>query len=221
MPAREVGGDLYDFFLLDDRRLFFMVGDVAGKGLSASIFMAVSKALYKSAMLRAPRADIGDIMTTANAEVSRDNREMLFVTAFAAILDLHSGELSYCNAGHDNPFRLHPPPAGLSRIEDGDGPPLCAVSDFDYRGARCQLAPGEMLCLMTDGVTEAQTPAGQLYGNERLQRLLQDLQHRGVDARTLVEAVQADVAAFAAGGEPADDLTILALRWNGPTGRAA
>ncbi len=83
IPAREVGGDLYDFFRLDDRRLFFLVGDVAGKGLSASIFMAVSKALYKSTMLRAPGADIGELMSVANAEVSRDNPEMLFVTAFA------------------------------------------------------------------------------------------------------------------------------------------
>ena len=92
------------------------------------------------------------------------------------------------------------------------------MPDFDYRGARTRLLPGEMLCLMTDGVTEAQTPSGQLYGNERLQHLLQDLLHRGVGARRLVEALQADVAAFAAGGEPADDLTILALRWNGPAG---
>ena len=120
IPAREVGGDLYDFFRLDERRLFFLVGDVAGKGLSASIFMAVSKALYKSAMLRAPAADIGDIMTAANAEVSRDNPEMLFVTAFAGILDLESGELDYCNAGHDNPYLTHPgDSAAVRRIEDG------------------------------------------------------------------------------------------------------
>ncbi len=220
-PAREVGGDLYDFFMLDEHRLFLLIGDVAGKGLSASIFMAVSKALYKSAMLRAPQADIGAIMAVANAEVSRDNPGNLFVTCFAAVLDLHSGELHYCNAGHDNPYRLHGSYAAPQRIEDGDGPPLCAMPDFDYRGARTQLLPGELLCLMTDGVTEAQTRAGQLYGNERLQHLLLELQRRGVGARALVEALQADVTAFAAGGEPADDLTILALRWNGPQGAAA
>src|SRR4029079_6625962 len=107
-PAREVGGDLYDYFMLDDDRLFLLIGDVAGKGLTASIFMAVSKALYKGLMIRTPRADIGDIMTAANAEVSRDNVEMLFVTVFAAILDLRSGELAYCNAGHENPFVMRP-----------------------------------------------------------------------------------------------------------------
>jgi adenylate cyclase len=220
-PAREVGGDLYDFFMLDARRLFLLVGDVAGKGLSASIFMAVSKALYKSAMLRAPDADIGAIMRVANGEVSRDNPGSLFVTCFAAILDLQDGVLSYCNAGHDNPYRLHPGHGTLRCIDDGDGPPLCAMPDFDYRGASIQLLPGEMLCLMTDGVTEAQTPDGQLYGNERVQQRLLQLQQRGVGARALVEALQADVNAFAAGAEPADDLTILALRWKGPAGVAA
>ena len=220
-PAREVGGDLYDFFMLDERRLFLLIGDVAGKGLSASIFMAVSKALYKSAMLRAPQADIGAIMAVANAEVSRDNPGSLFVTCFAAILDLDSGELHYCNAGHDNPYRLHAGYAAPRRIEDGDGPPLCAMPDFDYRGADTRLLPGELLCLMTDGVTEAQTADGRLYGNQRLQPLLLDLQRRGATPGEVVDALRADVAAFAAGAEPADDLTILALRWNGPQGAPA
>jgi adenylate cyclase len=220
-PAREVGGDLYDFFMLDERRLFLLVGDVAGKGLSASIFMAVSKALYKSAMLRAPDTDIGAIMAVANGEVSRDNPGSLFVTAFAGILDLQSGVLSYCNAGHDNPYRLHPSYDKPRHIDDGDGPPLCAMPDFDYRGASLQLLPGEMLCLMTDGVSEAQTPDGQLYGTSRVQQRLLELQQRGVGAQALVETLQADVNAFAAGAEPADDLTILALRWNGPAGAAA
>ena len=220
-PAREVGGDLYDFFRLDADRLFLVIGDVAGKGLSASIFMAVSKALYKSAMLRAPQADIGQIMRVANAEVSRDNPEMLFVTLFAAILDLASGELHYCNAGHDNPYRLHPTRPVPARIEDGDGPPLCAMSDFAYRGAMCQLLPGEMLCLMTDGVTEAQNPAGELYGPARAELKLIELGQSEVGAQALVMALQADALAFAAGAEAADDLTILALRWLGPLPHAA
>jgi adenylate cyclase len=216
IPAREVGGDLYDFYRLDERRLFFMVGDVAGKGLSASIFMAVSKALYKSAMLRAPAADIGDIMTVANAEVSRDNPEMLFVTAFAGILDLESGDLDYCNAGHDNPYVTHPDSAAVRRIEDGGGPPLCAVDDFTYRGARCRIRAGEQLCIVTDGVTEARNPAGEMYGTERLRDMLARVAQRPLDARTVVEAMRAEVESFVAGAEPADDLTLLVLRWNGP-----
>lgn len=215
-PAREVGGDLYDFFMLDARRLFLLIGDVAGKGLTASIFMAVSKALYKSAMLRTPDADIGAIMAEANAEVSRDNPQALFVTVFAAILDLDSGVLSYCNAGHDNPWRLHPSHPGLERITDGDGPPLCTVAGFAYRGAQCRLLPGEVLCLMTDGVTDAQSRRGERFGQERVVDLLLELRQRDAGARELVETLRARVKAFAGDGEPADDLTVLALRWNVP-----
>jgi len=220
IPAREVGGDLYDFFRLDDRRLFLLVGDVAGKGLSASIFQAVSKALYKSTMLRAPDGEIGTLMAAANTEVSRDNPEMLFVTAFAAILDLETGELAYCNAGHDNPYLFGAADAAVRRIADGDGPPLCAVDDFVYDGARHQLQPGEWLCIVTDGVTEAQRAAGELYGGPRVEDFLRRFchTHAGADARAVVAALRADVDAFAAGAEPADDLTVLVLRWDGPRG---
>ena len=208
-PAREVGGDLYDFFMLDRDRLFVLIGDVAG-GLTASIFMAVSKALFKGLMIRTPGADIGDCMIAANTEISRDNSEMLFVTAFAAVLDLRSGELVYCNAGHENPYRLRPGEAWPERIVDGDGPPLCAADDYPYRSARVRLVPGEMLCLMTDGVTEAQNEALALYGKVRAERTLVELVQGGADARTLVTALQADVLTFADGAEPHDDITLLA-----------
>ncbi len=223
IPAREVGGDLYDFFRLDDRRLFLLVGDVAGKGLSASIFQAVSKALYKSTMLRAPDGEIGMLMAAANTEVSRDNPEMLFVTAFAAILDLETGELAYCNAGHDNPYLFGAADAAVRRIADGDGPPLCAVDDFVYDGARRQMQPGEWLCIVTDGVTEAQRAAGELYGGPRVEDFLRRFchAHAAADAGAVVAALRADVDAFAAGAEPADDLTVLVLRWDGPRGAGA
>ena len=216
-PAREVGGDLYDYFMLDEDRLFLLIGDVAGKGLTASIFMAVSKALYKGLMIRTPAANIGDIMSAANTEVSRDNVEMLFVTVFAAILDLRSGELSYCNAGHENPFVMRPGSAHAERIADGDGPPLCAMNDYAYRSACRRLAPGELLCLMTDGVTEAQNPAGALYGHARAEQVVGDAFRADASVRELVTALKADVEAFEDGAEANDDLTILALRWNGPS----
>jgi serine phosphatase RsbU (regulator of sigma subunit) len=220
IPAREVGGDLYDFFRLDDRRLFFLVGDVAGKGLSASIFQAVSKALYKSATLRAPDGDIGALMAAANAEVSRDNPEMLFVTVFAGIVDLETGDLDYCNAGHDNPYLVHAADAVVRRITDGDGPPLCVVDDFPYEGAHRRMQPGESLCVVTDGITEALRATGELYGGRRVELLLLAEARAGAGARGIVDALRADVDAFAAGAEPADDLTVLVLRWNGPGGAA-
>jgi serine phosphatase RsbU (regulator of sigma subunit) len=216
VPAREVGGDLYDFFMLDDRRLFFVVGDVAGKGLSASIFQAVSKALYKSTTLRAATADVGELMSAANAEVARDNPEMLFVTAFAGVLDLDTGELGYCNAGHDNPYLVRTGEPAMHRLADGDGPPLCVMDDFPYTGAETTLAPGEWLCVVTDGVTEAQPADGELYGTERVEQTLLREAAAGTTARALVGALRADVDRFVAGAEPADDLTVLVVRWNGP-----
>ena len=215
VPAREVGGDLYDYFMLDERRLFVLIGDVSGKGLPASIFMAVSKALYKAAMLRAPSADIGTIMAHANAELSRDNAEQLFVTAFACILDLDAGTLTYCNAGHDNPYLLRKGQP-WRRISDGDGPPLCAVDDFDYRSATLALAPGDVLCVMTDGVTDAQDAAGAQYGSARLQQLLAGpASSAPMTAHAVVEAIERDVMQFSAGEPAADDLTVLALHWTG------
>jgi serine phosphatase RsbU (regulator of sigma subunit)/CHASE2 domain-containing sensor protein len=216
IPAREVGGDLYDFFLLDECRLFFLVGDVAGKGLSASIFMAVSKALYKSTMLRSLHADIGQLMSAANAEVSRDNPEMLFVTAFVGILDLETGELDYCNAGHENPYLMHSTGGPLGRIEDGGGPPLCSVADFAYCGGHYQMRPGESLCMISDGVTEAQNATGDFYGGSRVQHILLSLKDGAATAHAVVEALRTDVELFTAGAEPADDVTILVLRWHGP-----
>ena len=213
-PAREVGGDLYDFFMLDGRRLFFLVGDVAGKGLSASIFMAVSKALYKSATLRAPGAGVSELMRTANDEVSRDNPEMFFVTAFAGVLDLDTGALAYCNAGHENPYLLEQERVSAVRLEKGGGPPLCAVESFAYADASYAMRPGEMLCVITDGVLDAQNLAGERYGSGRLQALFARLR-RGATAQELVDALGADVAAFARGAEPTDDITMFALRWIG------
>lgn len=219
-PAREVGGDLYDFFPLDRNRLFFLIGDVSGKGLPASIFMAVSKALYKSNVLRSRggHADVvlaGELMTAANAEVSRENGEAMFVTLFAGILDLESGTLAYCNAGHDNPAVIAAN-GSLTHLSDGDGPPLCVVDEFEYHGALARIEPGDLICMVTDGVTEAQDPDANLYGSARLRAIQETVHGQGMGAAGLLTAVSADVARFVDGAEPADDLTILALRWNGP-----
>lgn len=215
VPAREVGGDLYDFFMLDGRRLFFLVGDVAGKGLTASIFMAVSKALAKSAAVRHPDDDVGAWMTTVNREISRDNSEGLFVTAFAGILDLDTGDLVYCNAGHDDPYRVGAV-SGVRRLGAGDGPPLCAVDDFEYHGEHTFLDRGELVVLVTDGVTDMRDAAGEMYGRPRMEAVLDRQRAERDGARAAVDALCADVRAFAAGADPADDMTVVAIRWRGP-----
>ena len=212
VPAREVGGDLYDFFKVDADHLFFMIGDVSGKGLPASMFMAVTKALYKSAVLRARAGerDVGALMAAANEEVARENPEMLFVTAFAGILNLETGALTYCNAGHDNPIILRAS-GGMDRFAGGDGPPLCVMDDFPYSAAQGRLHPGDVLVLATDGVMEAQNLANELFTSARYESLLQSLTNS--TPSELVERIKAEVNRFAIGRDPADDLTMLALRW--------
>lgn len=212
-PAREVGGDLYDCFMLDARRLFFAVGDVSGKGLPASLFMAVTKALAKSAALRGDTG-IAAIVETANMELSRENPEMLFVTLAAGILDAETGEVELVNAGHDIPWRIGA--GGPRHIAADGGPPLCVIEGFAYPVVRLALAPGESLCLVTDGVTEAMNAANEIYGTARLAAALAGAER---SAAGLVAAVRADVRIFVDAAEPSDDLTLLALRWIGSSGR--
>jgi serine phosphatase RsbU (regulator of sigma subunit) len=210
--AKTVGGDLYDYFKLGENRLFFLVGDVSGKGLPASIFMAVSKALYKSAALR-ERTSIGLVMRLAEEEIARDNPEALFVTLFAGWLDLESGRLEYCNAGHETPL-LVSPDGRVRKLAGAEGPPLCVLEKYEYRSAACTLAGGEILCLVTDGVTESMDAEGRLYGRDRLERLL--VMHAAEQsAGALVKRIREDVEAQAGSAERSDDITIVAIRWLG------
>jgi adenylate cyclase len=213
-PAREVGGDLYDFFALDRDRVFFLIGDVSGKGVPGSLFMAVSKALYKSAALRQAR-QVETVMREANAEISRDNAEGLFVTVLAGILDTRTGLLEYCNAGHEPPYLLSSGELPIRRLGDGGGPPLCAVDCFPYTASSLRLEPGDTLCLVTDGVTEAAAAGGTLYGRERLEALLAKT-GPGTRSADVGDAIRQEVTRFAAGVEPSDDLAILVVRWKGP-----
>jgi adenylate cyclase len=215
-PAREVGGDLYDFFMLDAEHLFFLVGDVSGKGLPASIFMAVSKALCKSAALRRGRR-VDELLREANAEIARENPESLFVTVFAGVLDVLSGRLEYSSAGHEPPFVLAPQ-GEIARLEDGGGPPLCVLDGFSYVAAEHQMSQRGIVCVVSDGVTEAMNPAGELYGAGRLRQALEQ-GRKAENPAALVSAVRADIAQFVGGAEAADDLTLLVLRWNGPNAR--
>ena len=211
-PARTVGGDFYDCFLVDARRLFFLVADVSGKGLPAALFMAAAKSHIKSAALR--NRDLGEVLTRAQDEIERENPEQLFVTAFVAALDLGTGLLEYANAGHEPPFRRTPSGAP-ERLPGPGGPPLCVVRDYVYPTQRLQLEPGEWIFLVTDGVTEAMNPAREFFGAERLRTSLSWMAGDATP-KDLLRRLNGDVKKFAAGAEPADDLTLLVLRWEGP-----
>ena len=213
-PARTVGGDFYDCFMVDARHLFFLVADVSGKGLAAALFMAAAKSHIKSAALR--EAQVGEALTSAQDEIMRENPEQLFVTAFAGRLDVQTGMLEYANAGHEPPFRRRPD-AGPERLGESGGPPLCVVDDYDHPTYRLQVEPGECLVLVTDGVTEAMNPSREFFGLDRLRAALSWFS-REVTPEEVIRRLRQDVQKFAAGAEPADDLTLLVVRWEGPRG---
>ena len=215
-PAREVGGDLYDFFMLDEERLLFLVGDVSGKGLPASIFMAVSKALCKVAALRGGQR-IEELLGEANLDIALENPESFFVTVFAGVLDAETGHLEYCSAGHE-PALAVTPQGEIHRLAEGGGPPLCMLDGFAYVAAEHRMKAEDMVCVVSDGVTEAMNSSGELYGSARLQAALLRSRNAGSPAG-VVDAIRADVAQFVGNAEAADDITLLVLRWNGPSGR--
>ena len=216
-PARSVGGDFYDCFMLDAHRVFFIVGDVSGKGLGASLFMALAKSLIKSIALRA-QDEPAAILERANAEISRDNPESLFVTAFAGVLDARTGRLAFCNAGHEPPVACAPG-AAPERVLLSGGPPLCVVQGYAYGSGQLDLPQGGWLCVVTDGVTEAMNARFELYGTERLLSVLRGMESAAPEA--LIAAVREDVRRFAGGAEQSDDVTLLCVRWSGtpPSGR--
>jgi len=216
-PAREVGGDLYDFFPLDRDRLCMLIGDVSGKGLPGSLFMAVSKALYKSAALRGV-GPVDAVMREADGEISRDNAEGLFVTMLAGVLDAGSGLLEYCNAGHEPLYLLPNGDRPLVRLVDGGGPPLCVLDRFPYAASSRRLAPGDAICLVTDGVLDAMSPKAEAYGRARFEALIEKV-GRAASAAEIGEAIRLEVSRFADGVEQSDDMAILVLRWKGPSGR--
>jgi adenylate cyclase len=210
-PARTVGGDFYDCFSLDEERVFLVVADVSGKGLAAALFMASAKSHIKSAALRG--GEVGAILARAQDAIARENPEQLFVTVFAAILDIATGELEFSNAGHEPPF-VRRADGALERFGASGGPPLCVLDDFAYPTWKRSLAPGEWLCVVTDGVTEAMSPARDFFTVERLCATLAAMP-RGIDPTALIARLREDVTRFAAGAEAADDLTVLVLRWGG------
>jgi adenylate cyclase len=210
-PARTVGGDFYDCFMIDADRLLFVVADVSGKGLPAALFMASVKSHLKSAALRG--GEMGDVLTRAQAEIGRENPEQLFVTAFAGVLDVSTGVLEYSSAGHEPPF-ARTPQGSPERFAIPGGPPLCVVEDFKYQSARRRMEPGEWLCAVTDGATEAMNTAREFFGVERLRASLTWMPE-DIGPDEVIRRLREDLQRFSGAAEPADDITLLAVRWNG------
>jgi sigma-B regulation protein RsbU (phosphoserine phosphatase) len=205
-PAREVGGDLYDFFFLDDRHLCFLVGDVSDKGVHAALFMMETKTQIKAEALR--YASPADVLCRVNATLCANNEQEMFVTLFVAIMDTVTGEVCYSNAGHMPVLRVR---AGTrpAFIPMPPGMPVGAMGQAMYAAETIKLAPGEALLLYTDGVTDARRPDGERFKSDRMVESVGNV--RDLNARALVMGLHGDVDRFVAGAEQADDIAILAM----------
>jgi serine phosphatase RsbU (regulator of sigma subunit) len=211
-PARQVGGDLYDFFFdADQRRLWVIVGDVSDKGVPAALFMSNTMALLRSVVPESSSLASG--IERINAQLSRNNERAMFVTLFAAQLDTGSGELVYTNAGHNPPYVVRRGGA-LERIADRHGPVLGAMAPVDRGEGILRLESGDTLVLFTDGVVEAMNARGELFTEERLVESLARL--GGQAPEQAVSGIIAAVRDFEDGVPPADDTTVLVLRYKGP-----
>ena len=236
-PARDVGGDLYDYYLRDNR-LFFCIGDVSGKGMPAALMMAVMRAMFRSETRRADSATA--LVETMNRNLSEESTAGYFVTMFVGVLDLTTGHLDYCNAGHEAPILITNYELRRAKDEgqrtkdelritkdDRDSEfgirnsvlpvkpnlPVGALPDWVYEGQEAQLHAGDMLFLYTDGLSEAKNPSGQLFGRQQVLQIAAS--HSDDSAQQLVQTMEAEVHRHIAEAPQSDDITLLAIRWNG------
>jgi sigma-B regulation protein RsbU (phosphoserine phosphatase) len=209
-PARGVGGDVYDYWWVDEHRFFFMIGDVAEKGIPAALLMAVTKTLFNSYVL--PNVSLSEAMAKVNDKLAENNESAMFVTVFCGILDVRTGELEYCDGGHNVPCLL---PAGAPprMLQKTTGIALGFMPGFQFQSEKISLSPGDGLFLYTDGITEAMNEARDQYSEARLQFSLDE--RRGAAPPELVHGVMRDVQRFMQGEPQSDDIAILAVRYRG------
>ena len=207
-PAKEVGGDFYDFFMVDERHLAIVVADVSGKGVPAALFMVIGKTLIKDHT--APDRDLGKVFTAVNDLLCEANSEGLFITAFEGVLDLVTGEFNFVNAGHEMPFICK---AGEDFVAHKIRPGfvLAGMEGMRYRAGSMTLEPGDKLFQYTDGVTEATSADNELYGMERLANVLNRVKDGKPDE--ILPAVKADIDAFVGEAPQFDDITMLCLEY--------
>ena len=207
-PAEKVGGDLYDFFMHGDHRLFFVVGDVSGKGISAAIFMATTRILLKTAALRL--GDPASALTELNRKICSENDSCMFVTLAVGMIDLLSGEVLLANAGHETPLMLLPgEPVIAAATERG---PACGIdAEARYTNSRISLPAGATLLLYTDGVTEAENETGEFFASGRLAELMMEL--ATVSPQVFVGRILEGIKAFQGNHPQTDDIALLAVSY--------
>jgi len=208
--AKEVGGDFYDFFLIDNERLGFVIADVSGKGVPAAIFMAVSRTLLKATAAKGLSA--GECLVNVNNLLCPESISSMFVTVFYGILNLKTGELSYANGGHNPPYVLRKG-GKAEELELSGGMALGLIEDLPYEIKTIKLEKGDGVFLFTDGVTEAFNVNEELYSDERLaQKLNENVE---LSAEEMVKFIRKDVEEYSEGACQSDDITMLSVRYLG------
>lgn len=209
IPAREVGGDLYDYFFITEDVLAVTIGDVSGKGIPASLLMAIATTLFRSRTQKGMKAN--EIVRDINSDLCRDNENAMFVTLFLGLINLKTGVLEYCNAGHNYPFILRRDATTVC-LEDTHGTPLGLFEDKPYGLNSVRLDKKDCLVLYTDGVTEAMDIEGNLYGEDRLKNVLTGACHQFV-VKDITRCILENVAEFTKNSEQSDDITLLVLSY--------
>lgn len=205
-PAREVGGDFYDFFFISPDEICLVIGDVSGKGVPAALFMAVTKTMIKSRAMDDPSP--ASIVTRVNDEMSEDNPSSMFVTLFIAICNVRTGSCRYTNAGHNPPY-VKRSSGRIETLAQRHGPIIGAVEGLAYREDEIQLEKDDRLLIFTDGITEAMDPNEGLYTEERLEDLLENQHFQSIE--DMINGLLKSVEQFASGADQADDITLLAF----------
>jgi sigma-B regulation protein RsbU (phosphoserine phosphatase) len=205
--AKDIGGDFYDFFRIDEDHIALVIADVCGKGIPAALFMAVSRTIIRSKGVQGVNA--GECLTESNRLLAAYSVDCMFVTVFYAIYNTKTGLVTYCNAGHNPPHLLR----ANGTVEEMPEPKNTILGAFDgieYKEETLQLEHGDTLVMFTDGVTEAMTKTYEEFGTERLDNILGGLAGKG--SQEIIETVKAGVKEFVDGAEQSDDITMLVLK---------
>jgi phosphoserine phosphatase RsbU/P len=213
VPAKEVGGDFYDFFFLDEDRLAFVIGDVSGKGVPAAIYMAVSRTLLKAVATQV--VNPGETLRRINTMLIPEGSGRMFVTIFYGVLNTRTGDMQFSYGAQPPPY-IRKNDGSVEQVKQDGGFLLGMMEGMEYDSHKVVLRPGDTVLLYTDGVTEAMTADGQLFGDERLEGVLR--RSNGAPLKELLQAIQVDLAQFVAGAPQADDITMLALQYKGKAG---
>lgn len=208
--AKEVGGDFYDYFLLDDNHLAFLIGDVSGKGVPAAIYMAVSRTMLKA--IASQVHDPAECLSTVNEMLIPESDLITFVTVFLGILDIRSGVVTYCNGGHNLPILIKGD-GRIQRLENTDGILLGKLDNIGFESKEFQLEADDKLLLYTDGLTEAMNENEEFYGEDRLENFLSN--HASYSYEMLLRCLVVDAFKFINKAHQSDDITLLVLEYCG------